>query len=95
MTEAQCGESGRKIFEPGSIRRASASISPCTYPAVDLDLLVSVLVDFPDEVVHLSHQLEVAQGQLVRGHPEHVPHGSKRPGKYTNTVAGRAHETLD
>lgn len=49
--------------------------------AVDFDLLLPVLVDVPDEIVHLPHQLQVAEGQFVRGHPEHVPHGRKRPGK--------------
>lgn len=48
---------------------------------MNLDLLVAVLVNFPDEVVHLPHQLEVAEGQLVRGDPEHVPHGCERPGE--------------
>lgn len=36
-----------------------------TYLAVYFDLLVPVLADVPDEIVHLSHQLQVAEGQFV------------------------------
>lgn len=49
---------------------------------VNFDLLLPVLADIPDEVVHLPHQLQVAEGQFIRRHPEHVPHGSKCPGKW-------------
>lgn len=52
------------------------------YLAVNFDLLVTILVDVPNEIVHLSHQLKVAEGKFVRGYPEHIPHGSKCPRKH-------------
>lgn len=47
------------------------------YLTVNFDLLLAVLVDVTDEVVHLPHQLQVAEGDFVRRHPEQVPHGGK------------------
>ena len=43
------------------VRRGASSC----YLAVNFDLLVTILVDVPDEVVHLAHQLKVAESQLV------------------------------
>lgn len=50
---------------------------PLNYLAVNFDLLLAVLVDVADEVVHLLHELQVAEGQFVRGHAKHVPHGGE------------------
>lgn len=62
-------------------RRASVGPRSGMYLTVNFDLLLPVLVDIPDEIVHLPHQLQVAEGQFIRRHPEHVPHGRKCPGK--------------
>lgn len=47
---------------------------------VNFDLFLAILVDVSKEIVHLPHQLQVAQGQLVWGDPEEVPHWRKSPG---------------
>lgn len=47
------------------------------YLTVNFDLLLVVLVDVTDKVVHLLHELQVAEGQFVRGHAKHVPQGSE------------------
>lgn len=52
------------------------------YLSVYFDLLLSVFVYFPDEIVHLFHEFEVAESHFVGGHPEYIPHGCKRPEKH-------------
>lgn len=48
---------------------------------MNFDLLFTVLVDVTDEVIHLPHELQVAEALFVRGHAKHVPHGGERAGE--------------
>lgn len=60
--------SGTKLISQFSLRivvNHQTSLSLGAYLTVNFDLLVPILVYFADEIVHLSHQLEVAEGQFV------------------------------
>lgn len=58
-------EENKRMPQRQNSRHQSIAPHSGMYLTVNFDLLLPVLVDIPDEIVHLPHQLQVAEGQFI------------------------------
>lgn len=88
------GQRGGWAGEGGNLGYGGGGRGGTRYLLVHPALLLAVARDLLDEVVQLLHQLQVAQGQLVRGDAENLPERREGPGRGAGGHTGRDEQRL-